>query len=118
MIQYIIEKSGVVGILSIHQISPAASSQPLMVRLNASDTPSSAQLSIEWTPPTSPNGVILYYRVTWDAMTENTTDDTPGHVITGLTPFTNYTITVAAVNGAGIGNSSESVVLQTEESSE
>ena len=89
-----------------------------MVQLNAADAPSPMQLSIEWTAPTSPNGVILFYRVTWDAMTENTTDDTPSHIITGLTPFTNYTITVAAVNGAGLGNSSESVVLQTAESSE
>jgi hypothetical protein len=50
-------------------------------------------------------------------MTVNTTDASLFLNVMGLTPFTNYTITVAAVNGAGRGNESDVVILQTEQGS-
>ena len=60
-----------------------------------------------------PNGIIVHYVITFNGMTVNTTDDSTMFTLTGLDPFTNYTITVAARNGAGVGNDSDILMAQT-----
>ena len=74
---------------------------------------------LNWTEPAVPNGVVTGYvitvtnGVTGEVFTVNTTDTE--FEVTGLTPYTNYTFSVAAVNGAGVGNTSNSVTVQTAE---
>ena len=69
-----------------------------------------------------PNGVVIHYIInvtkvdTVETLTINVTDTE--HEMTGLTPYTNYTFTVAAVNGAGVGNASTPVTVQTAEGGE
>ena len=73
------------------------------------------------------NGLIVRYRVEYTAnsrtqSTEEATDDPRSGAqttLTGLTPFTNYSIRVAGVNEEGdIGVYSDPITEQTEESSE
>ena len=76
-------------------------------------------VTLNWTAPAVPNGVVTGYiitvtnGVTGEVFTVNTTDT--NFVVTGLTSNTNYTFTVAAVNGAGVGNVSNPVTVQTAE---
>ena len=76
-------------------------------------------VTLNWTAPAVPNGVVTSYvitvtnDVTREEFTVNTTDTELE--VTGLTPYTNYTFTVAAVNGAGVGNVSNPVTVQTAE---
>ena len=76
-------------------------------------------VTLNWTEPAVPNGVVTGYvitvtkRVTGEVFTVNATDTE--FEVTGLTPYTNYTFTVAAVNGAGVGNASNPVTVQTAE---
>ena len=100
-------------------------SKPLNVRRGQVSIPTKVrrrraldtQIALQWDTPTSPNGIILFYIITFNGMTVNTTDASLFLNVMGLTPFTNYTITVAAVNGAGRGNESDVVILQTEQGS-
>ena len=77
---------------------------------------------LDWTESTMPNGVVIHYIInvtkfdTVETFTINVTDTE--HEVTGLTPYTNYTFTVAAVNGAGMGNVSTTVTVQTAEGGE
>ena len=77
---------------------------------------------LDWTESTMPNGVVIHYIInvtkvdTVETFTINVTDTE--HEVTGLTPYTNYTFTVAAVNGAGVGNVSTTVTVQTAEGGE
>ena len=74
---------------------------------------------LNWTEPAVPNGVVTGYvitvinGVTREEFTVNATDTELE--VTGLTPYTNYTFTVAAVNGGGVGNVSNPVTVQTSE---
>ena len=76
-------------------------------------------ITLNWTEPAVPNGVVTGYVITvtngviGEVFTVNTTDTE--FEVTGLTPYTNYTFTVAAVNGAGVGNASNPVTVQTAE---
>ena len=79
-------------------------------------------VTLDWTESTMPNGVVIHYIInitnvdTGVTFTVNVTDTK--HEVTGLTPYTNYTFTVAAVNGAGVGNASTTVTVQTAEGGE
>ena len=92
----------------------AASSQPLNLTSTAA---TDATISLQWSPPDMPNGIITNYKITYNAMTINTTDDSTTFTLMGLDPFTNHTISVAALNGAGVGLESDSIVVRTEEGS-
>ena len=78
---------------------------------------------LSWEEPEDNNAPILMYRITLERVedgrggvsvfTSNTTELT----VTGLTPFTNYSVQVVAVNS--IGTSAPSVLtVMTEEGSE
>ena len=63
-------------------------------------------------------GYLLYYTNTTFNDTVNITGgDNRQYNLTGLTPYTNYTVTVIAYNDAGTGPSSSEVIQQTGESS-
>ena len=78
-------------------------------------------ITLNWTAPAVPNGVVTGYvitvtnGVTGEVFTVNTTDTELE--ATGLTPYTNYTFKEAAVNGAGVGHASNPVTAQTAEGS-
>ena len=59
-------------------------------------------------------GYLLYYTNTIFNDTVNITGgDNRQYMLTGLTPYTNYTVTVRAYNDAGIGPTSNEIIQQT-----
>ena len=93
---------------------------------------SSTVIRVEWNglfPCVKVNGFIVYYRVQYTADCSNVTQSVnhPGDwnvtgaevLLTGLTPFTKYSIQVAAMNEQGdIGLYSHPMIEQTWEDSE
>ena len=62
-------------------------------------------------------GYLLYYTNTAFNDTVNITGgDNRQDILTGLTPYTNYTVTIRAYNDAGIGPTSNEIIQQTVES--
>ncbi|XP_065915767.1 phosphatidylinositol phosphatase PTPRQ-like [Dysidea avara] len=78
----------------------------------------STTIQINWVVPTVTNGIVRYYIVVYridsntDLMELNSTNTTA--LVTGLTPFTFYTLHVLAVTVAR-GEASENVTVQTNE---
>ena len=72
-------------------------------------------VSLQWDPPSSPNGVITHYVVTYNGTTVNTANASTMLTLTELEPFTTYTISVAARTGAGVGSVSDGIVVRTSE---
>ena len=58
-------------------------------------------------------GYLLYYTNT--TYVNITGGDNRQYILTGLTPYTNYTVTVRAYNDAGIGPTSNETIQQTVE---
>ena len=59
-------------------------------------------------------GYLLYYTSTTFNDTVNITGgDNRQYILTGLIPYTNYTVTVRAYNDAGIGPTSNEIIQQT-----
>ena len=90
----------------------AESSAP--VSLQVVDTgPHSALL--RWETPSHPNGVIVSYHIRYQrgladealSYETNTSSIDASYLLADLLPTTAYTVTVAAINGAGIGLFSE-----------
>ena len=93
--------------------SPSPLSEPTKVQTLTANALSSSAIRVRWSSPECPYGVITNYRVFYrQADTPQTGDiDSTGYtamtvgssveeyVISGLTPFKNYTIHVQAVNG-------------------
>ena len=109
----------------------------------------SSSVSLTWSPPTEPNGILLFYRVVArhvsgnsegilvdipadissdmvevtanrsDALMDNTAEDLQtiyffvAFTLSGLSPHTDYVITVKANTSAGFGNRSEELHIQT-----
>ena len=66
----------------------------------------SRSLTVEWgtVPCPDQRGPITGYRLRYNSMMVNIDGtDSREHVLTGLTPFTNYSVQVAAVNAGGTG---------------
>ena len=62
-------------------------------------------------------GYLLYYTNTTFNDTVNIIGgDNRQYILTGLTPYTNYTVTIRAYNDAGIGPTSNESIQQTVES--
>ena len=98
--------------------APSVPSPPLFVM--AVDV-SSSTVSLTWSPPTEPNGILLFYRVvarqeggnTEGILVDiptNTTEDLPvtkvsvTSILSGLSPRTDYVITVKGNTSAGYCN--------------
>ena len=83
----------------------------------------SRSLTVQWGTVPCPNqrGPITGYRLRYSNGTSivNTTDLT--HMLTGLTPFTSYSVQVAAVNAGGTGpysTASTALTVETLQDSE
>ena len=81
-------------------------------------------IELVWTAPEMPNGVIRGYQVTYyqtdlgtDTSTNTTSSSDLEFSITGLQPFTYYSVSVAAITIAA-GPTSGVVEVQTNESGE
>ena len=93
-------------------VFPAVSSEVLnLVYTEVTDT----TIGLQWVAPEFPNGPITHYIITYNGLTENTTNESTTFTLTDLEPFTNYTINVAAVNGVGVGNASNDITVLTAE---
>ena len=105
--------------LSCFKIS--APSAPLDV---SAMSPVFSIILLTWTAPASPNGIIRDYQITIfpiadisDVTTVSTRGSTLEFSITGLTAFTNYSISILAITVAH-GESSDSIIVRTNEGSE
>ena len=113
-------------------VSPTGSTAALLnFRATAQ---SSSSISVQWnrlTPCKDVNGLIVEFRVQYRALPSGPVQTLSHSVqpemwhtsvevsLTGLTPFTNYSIQAAPVNDQGqVGSYSGPVVTQTEEDSE
>ena len=77
-------------------------------------------ISISWSEPTEPNGVIQQYNYTvfnTDTNTAVVTNFTVSgstsvveSMLSSIEPYTNYTVTVVAINSVGKGDSSTLIV--------
>ena len=72
-------------------------------------------LILEWDPPSSPGGIITTYMVTYNDTTVDTSNNDTNYTITGLDPYTNYSITVSACTSNGCGEQSDAVIETTAE---
>ena len=78
---------------------------------------------ITWSAPAYPNGVITVYRVTITSngahvSTNDVNSSMTSHTLSGLTPFTEYTVSVRGVTVGETGDSGPSVNFTTLEGSE
>ena len=85
----------------------------------------STSITVQWgsVPCIHQNGVITEYSVRYGVEGSGNTPQTMaatgnGATILDLTPSTNYTVEVAAVNSAGVGDYSIPIVVNTESKSD
>ena len=83
----------------------------------------SRSLTVQWGTVLCPDqrGPITGYRLRYSNGTSivNTTgEESRQHVLTGLTPFTSYSVQVAAVNAGGTGSYSTALTVETLQDSE
>ena len=71
-------------------------------------------LIVQWDPPSSPRQITTYMITYNEAVVDINNTDT-SYTITGLDPYTNYSISVVACNVNGCGNQSDVVIGTTEE---
>lgn len=75
-----------------------------------------AFLLVSWSPPGVPNGDIVLYNLTLDGeVVFSTTEDERSYRITGLRPFTQYSLAVVACTVRGCGSSNDSVTTTLED---
>ena len=91
----------------------------LTANITHNSTSDSFSISISWSEPFEPNGVITQYRYTVSNSSTGTTivsDSTTSTevndlMLSGAEPYTNYTVTVVPVNSAGDGMDSTITLL-------
>ena len=74
-------------------------------------------IDLAWDVPTVCGDTVVSYNVTFNGQTINTGSNALTFQLTGLAAFTNYTITITAINMIGAGNASNTIVVQTSENS-
>ena len=72
-------------------------------------------LIVTWDPPSNPEGIITTYMVIYNTNTVITASNDTTYTITGLDPYTNYSVTVIACTDNDCGDESEAVIGTTEE---
>ncbi|XP_019637964.1 PREDICTED: phosphatidylinositol phosphatase PTPRQ-like [Branchiostoma belcheri] len=86
---------------------------------STSPDPNTKSVNITWTPPTQPNGDVMYTVYITDSnnitTTINTTTATAHYVVDDLDSFSSYTVAVSAYTVVGYGPESEEVMFVTEE---
>uniref|UniRef100_W5NHK9 Phosphatidylinositol phosphatase PTPRQ n=1 Tax=Lepisosteus oculatus TaxID=7918 RepID=W5NHK9_LEPOC len=77
---------------------------------------SSSSIRVSWKPPNQPNGVILNYSIALAGPTGPSISFTSNTslILSNLTPFTPYNVSISAINKRGIGPST-SFLLYTDE---
>jgi hypothetical protein len=81
----------------------------MLYKINVSGT----TIKVQWHPPAQPNGIVKSYVIMYNDLTVRTPNNSTTFTLSGLVPFTRYTISVAAQNGAGVGNQSDNIIVQT-----
>ena len=71
----------------------------------------SSSITLQWSPPDTPNGVIENYIIYYNA--ENKTGSRNKTEIGGLKAFTEYTFTIACNSSGGLGPKSEPISAKT-----
>ena len=103
--------------ISFHSIQQEPSVGPEFSA--GSESPTSITVSWDALPPLQANGVIISYAIAFcpgDCETYNFTEvdgEMREHVIEGLVPNTNYSVTMSAATIVGYGQYSELVVVAT-----
>ena len=109
-------------VYNIHTIDP---SSPLHLMIT---NKMSTSLTAEWSPPLTPNGVILSYQVSYVGLesvnpvpdsfetdsTLNTNGTTQTVEVVGLSPYSLYSLSVKAFTSAG-GGEEATITFRTEE---
>ena len=95
---------------------PSCVSAPGPVASLSGSPVSRNQVTLLWTPPLIPNGIITWYSITISSPGSTTTrvavsSATRSHRLQGLHSNTQYTVTVAAVNRAGEGQATTITIL-------
>ena len=80
----------------------------------------SRSLTVQWgtVPCPDQRGPITGYRLRYSSIVDTTGEGSRQHVLTGLTPFTSYSVLVAAVNAGGTGPYSTALTVETLQDSE
>ena len=83
----------------------------------------SRSLTVQWgtVPCPDQRGPITGYRLRYSngtSIVDTTGEGSRQHVLTGLTPFTNYSVQVAAINAGGTGPYSTALIVETLQDSE
>jgi len=75
-------------------------------------------LIVQWEPPSNPGDIITTYMVIYNNMMVDTSSNNTNFTITGLDPYTDYSITVIACTSNGCGNESDVMFGTAEEEGE
>lgn len=98
---------------SISNQTVVTSQAPATAVSITSATPLNSSISLSWTQPSNPNGLITNYNISWnvttgcssstDCSSQVTASNGTSAVISPLTSCRNYWIQIYATNGAGAG---------------
>ncbi|KAL5487212.1 hypothetical protein EMCRGX_G019787 [Ephydatia muelleri] len=74
-----------------------------------------SQATVQWSLPNNPNGIVTAYKIYYNSSAANLTSSTMATNLTlyNLSPGTEYTIGVSAINGAGEGTMSAPKIIKT-----
>ena len=98
-------------------------SEPLNVTANVTQ-PYNTTVNVSWSAPRYRNGIITKYHIYYQKVRENRVEyprtvwnnmSETSHVVTNLTPYTNYSFWVRAETSGGVGDKSATTTIMTHE---
>ena len=93
-------------------------SGPLNVTANVTQ-PYNTTVNVSWSAPRHRNGIIIQYHIYYQNVTgykvERHNMSETSHVVTDLTPYTDYSFWVRAETSAGVGDKSVTTTIMTDE---
>ncbi|XP_019714914.1 netrin receptor DCC-like, partial [Hippocampus comes] len=117
-------------VIAYNDVGPGESSAPLRIttkpdlqvpsRIDSlrAEALSPTSIQVNWDPPSAPNGPILGYRILWteSLSSKDQSIDVNGlnYKMEGLNKFTQYTVSVLAINRFGPGTPSENIIITTQ----
>ena len=90
-----------------HSLAPSDEPQQFMA-----DVLGPRSIMLQWSPPTSPNGIITNYTLVYDDMNEEQLISLPNvlnYTLENLNEFTNYTFLLSASTSVGMGPNATAV---------